>query len=170
MDDKDKNFFKKVLEDLESDGGEKHFGPESMDKLMRHMITYFDRMRERLETASDEERAEILDSFMEAKAEVDGYMRKLQEKTGLSSDELLEIVQDREGFSEEDWQTMQERRSDLKSIAGDITSSSKKRVAAIHKAANIPEPKKSKKTKKKKAHEKWMKSWKKKISNSHLRS
>ena len=157
MDQKDKDFFKKVFEDLDSGPGEKHFGPEKLDVLMRHMVTYFDRMRDKLDTGTEEERAEILNSFMEAKSEVDAYMKRLQEKTGLSADELSELVNDRESFTDDSWETIQSRKEDLKTIAGEIIDKNREQVQKS-KPQGITKKPAAKKGKRKKPHEKWMKS------------
>lgn len=125
-----------------------------LEDIFEDSIEFFNRFQNVLENGTEEEKMEILAKVMKLQEKLQEETEKMCSDSGLSEEELKEFANDKENFTEEEWDTITHAKSKLDDQAEKISKflpGSSPGPAEV-----IPAQKKKKSAKKKGG--KWVKS------------
>lgn len=92
---------------------------EDIMKLMEETMTFFRGMKEKMDSPDEEKKKEALDELLEVKTTLEGKMKELSQKTGLSPEQLAAFSQSLLGSRQQDAiQRLSERLQGAASFAG----------------------------------------------------
>lgn len=137
-----KPFFEKIFEDLIKSEGNSN-SKAAFDQALK----YFHSLNETLKNGTEEEKTKAMKEFIAFKKRLEDSVKKLKEKTGMSDEQIKDIMRNQENYKPEDWEIIQESVEELKSMQGLPENLQK----------NLPKEKEQNKKKKKKK-DSWMKS------------
>lgn len=139
--------FRKIMSFFSLDQSEK---AEHLDEVFENSVNFFERFKEILESGTPEEKEAIMNQVVELQKKLQQETERMCHETGLSESELKDFAQDKENFSEEEWNSIQSARKKLEKQADALSEI----LPAKKKDAHEGEKKPSTAPKKKK----WMKS------------
>ncbi|MCH9631174.1 MAG: hypothetical protein S4CHLAM37_11930 [Chlamydiia bacterium] len=129
-----------------------------LEDIFEDSIEFFNKFQYVLENGTEEEKAEILGKVMELQEKLQEETEKMCTDSGLSEEELKEFANDKENFTEEEWETIAQAKSKLDDQADQISKHLPGSEPGPAEVASAPKKKKKKKGTKKKGGDKWMKS------------
>jgi len=109
----EKKMHKLLMETLMGEMG----GPENLQSAFASVVEYLNQLNQILKTGSDEEVQTALDEYNALQMGLSQALEKFAGKTGVSKDALEAMFQNKEYFSEEDWEAMQEGKAEVGKIA-----------------------------------------------------
>lgn len=123
----------------------------NLNEVVKEYLLFFEELRERLQSATPEEKRQLFLIMNDIYAKMLAESQKLAQRSGLSEEQLLQLAENPNNFSQEQWELLQNTKKSLAETSRDITKtlvSSKK-----------PEPKPSTSNKKpRKGRSNWLKS------------
>ena len=90
----------KYIESLNSMFEEANPSQENLMSLMEKTLSFFQNIKQRLESANPEERQAALEETLEVKRVLEGKLRTLGEKTGMNPAQLAALAQMTSSFQE----------------------------------------------------------------------
>ena len=100
MKNKPQDFLKQLMENPEN------LSVDKMDLLVKKSLEFFKEYMEISKNGDEKEQEKALNELLNFKDELQKITQETIEKTGFSQDELLEAMNNKENFSEEQWKTM----------------------------------------------------------------
>lgn len=124
----------------------------NLNEVVKEYLLFFEELKERLQSATPEEKRQLFLIMNDIYAKMLAESQKLAQRSGLSEEQLLQLAENPNNFSQEQWELLQNTKKSLTETSRDITKtlvSSKK-----------PEPKSSVSNNKKprKGRSNWLKS------------
>lgn len=117
-----KEEFKKLL-DMFRQGFSGNSG--DIDAVMKESFVMFDRMKNSLYDASEEEKQELVNSMTEFYNELMNETKRFAQKMGVSEDQLFAISENPNHFTPDQWTAMQETKNQLFKVSMDMYSAIK---------------------------------------------
>jgi len=91
----------------------KNSGEVPLETICNETVKFFESIRERLESGTEEEKTEITKMMGELSGKLMELVKGVYTKAGLSEEELIAFAEDPENFTPEQWQMMQEAKDQM---------------------------------------------------------
>lgn len=148
--------FDKIMEFFSMGPDEK---AHRLEDIFSDSIEFFNKFQYVLENGTDEEKTEVLTKVMKLQEKLQEETEKMCNESGLSEDELRDFANDRENFTDEEWETISKAKSELNEKAEAISHSLPKEKEPGPAEPKKPSAKKKKKkTSKRASGDNWLKS------------
>jgi hypothetical protein len=92
---------------------------EKFEKVLTKIASFADKVQDKIQNGSKEENEELQKTLKEIQEKVEEEKVKLFQKIGISEDDLKTFLMDKNNFSQEEWQSMQEIKDYLKINMGE---------------------------------------------------
>ncbi|MCI5052440.1 MAG: hypothetical protein MRY21_04820 [Simkaniaceae bacterium] len=136
---------------------EKELSNDEFYEAFKRANVYFKELNTILMGGSETEKKAAIEKFMNVKSHIDSVMNRMLENSGISREEVLELLQKEQNFSQEQWEILSEARADMEKSTEELKSMVKEQKKAFKNS--VEKNTAASKTKaKKKPRGKWMKS------------
>jgi len=111
--------------------------PEKLQSLVQETMVAFQAIQSKVSSENEGDREEGIKNAMELKATMEEQVQKLQQKLGMSPEEIEEYIANPDNFSKEQYQVMDDSKKDLEKFRTNfeeakVTLTSKKRNRRQH--------------------------------------
>jgi len=142
--------FERIISFFDLDATEK---AEHLPRIFEDSVDYFERFKHIMLHGTKEEKEKAMENVARLKVRIERETKNVCERTGMTPEELTAYSNNRENFSEEQWNAIEEAKKKLQS---GVVSSRKKNPSAQKKKEEESAP--LKKAKRKKHAKGWMRS------------
>lgn len=101
----------------------------NLHEVVREYLAFFEELKERLKSAGPEEKKQLFFLMNEMYTKMLAESQKIAQRSGLTEEQLLQLSENPNNFSQEQWQLLQETKKNLSTVSKEIAknvSSSKK--------------------------------------------
>ncbi|NGX56152.1 MAG: hypothetical protein K1060chlam5_00387 [Candidatus Anoxychlamydiales bacterium] len=109
---------------------------EKFSETLEDVLKFSDNLQHKIVNGSEEDRKEIEKYLEKMKEKVEEEKNKLFKMIGISEEELMEFINNKENFSEEEWRSMQEVKDLVKDAMKDPSKENKPRPKSKRVKAN----------------------------------
>lgn len=96
-----------------------------IDRAAHHLVSFFMKMQDRLNSEDEKERAGALQDLETLQKELDAYANEAVAKSGMSPNQLHQYMHNKENFSEEEWEKLQKAEAELKDYEQELIRSTR---------------------------------------------
>jgi hypothetical protein len=93
----------------------------NLNEVVREYLSFFEELKERLQTATPEEKRQLFFLMNEMYTKMLAQSQRLAQRSGLSEEQLLQISENPNNFSQEQWDLLQDTKKNLSSLTKDIS-------------------------------------------------
>lgn len=112
------NEFKKIMSFFSLDQSQK---AEHLDEVFENSVHFFEKFKQILESGTTDEKEAIMNQVVELQKKLQQETERMCHETGLSESELKDFAQDKENFSEQEWNSIQSARQKLEKQADSLS-------------------------------------------------
>jgi len=110
--------FRKIMSFFSLDPDKK---VEELDNVFKNSIQFFDKFKHILESGTPEEKAEIMNEIMQLQEKLQQETQRMCAETGLSEEQLREYAQNKDNFSNDEWDSIQDAKKQLEKQADELS-------------------------------------------------
>jgi hypothetical protein len=139
--------FRKIMAFFSMDPEKK---AHELERVFENSIEFFEHFKEVLQNGTPEQKQEVLNQVMQLQDKLQQETQRMCEETGYSEAQLKDFAENKENFSEEEWESIQAAKKKLNSQAEELSilvPGKKEESKGAHKKGSTPVKK-----------NKWMKS------------
>lgn len=129
----------------------------NLQELFTRSLKFFEHMKEFVQEGSPEEKAEAIKMLTELYKHLHKETQKISQRTGLSTEALLEFSDNPSNYTPEQWQQIQSNRAQIKSMGGALMRVLEQAAPPPGEGPPAPAPKPKKKTGRRPRRGKWKK-------------
>jgi len=118
--------FRKIMAFFSMDPDKK---ASELEHVFENSIEFFEKFKETLQHGTPEQKQQMLNEVMQLQEKLQQETTKMCEETGLSENQLKEFAENKENFSEEEWNTIQGAKQKLNSQADELSAALPKKTS-----------------------------------------
>lgn len=92
----------------------------NLESVFRDSIEFFQQLKRELQTATPEERKDLMHMVQEMNDKINEESYKICSKTGMSEQQLMEYAENPNNFSEHQWRTIQKGKGEMLKVGQQI--------------------------------------------------
>ena len=93
-----------------------------LEHVFENSIEIFEHFKEILQHGSPEQKQEVLNQVMQLQEKLQQETQRMCEETGVSENQLKEFAENKENFSEEEWNAIQSAKKKLNTQAEELSA------------------------------------------------
>ncbi len=93
----------------------------NLNEVVKEYLLFFEELKERLQSATPEEKRQLFLIMNDIYAKMLAESQKLAQRSGLSEEQLLQLAENPNNFSQEQWELLQNTKKSLTETSRDIT-------------------------------------------------
>lgn len=109
-----------------------------IDKAAHHLVAFFIKIQERLNSEDEKERAGAMQDLETLQKELDVYTNDAVAKSGMSPNQLHQYMHNKDNFSEQEWERLSKAQEELKDYEQELIRSTKGVKGDAKKASSHP--------------------------------